>query len=75
VRTLGNILWLIFGGPQMAGAHVIAGVLLCLTFVGIPLGVASFKLVGLALLPLGARIVPSDSLGAQAAHYQVGEVG
>jgi uncharacterized membrane protein YccF (DUF307 family) len=75
LSLVGNILWLIFGGLQMAAAHVIAGVLLCLTIVGIPLGVASFKLAGLALLPLGARIVPSDSLGAQAAHYQVGEVG
>ena len=75
LSVIGNILWLLFGGLEMALAHVIAGLLLCLTIVGIPLGVASFKLAGLALLPLGARIVPTDSLGGQDVHYQVGEVG
>ena len=74
LTLVGNILWLLFGGLEMAIAHLIAGVLLCLTIVGIPLGVASFKLAGLALLPLGARIVPTDSLGARSAHYEVGDV-
>lgn len=74
LSLIGNVLWLVFGGLEMAIGHLIAGVLLCVTIVGIPLGLASFKLAGLALLPLGARIVPSDSLSAGSSGYQVGQV-
>ncbi|MGV1005784.1 MAG: YccF domain-containing protein [Candidatus Nanopelagicales bacterium] len=62
MSLIGNILWLFFGGLSMAVSNLIAGVLLCLTIVGFPLGIAAFKLAGLALMPLGARIVPSSSL-------------
>jgi uncharacterized membrane protein YccF (DUF307 family) len=55
---LGNVLWLIFAGIGMAIAHLVAGVLLCLTIIGIPLGLACFKLIPLALLPFGKEIVP-----------------
>lgn len=57
---LGNVVWLVLGGLELAIAHVVAGVLLCLTIVGIPLGIACFKLVPLALLPFGKEIVPVD---------------
>ena len=40
-------------------AHAITGVLLCITIIGIPLGVANFKLVPVALMPLGREIVAS----------------
>ena len=55
---LGNVLWLIFAGIGMAIAHLVAGVALCLTIIGIPLGLACFKLIPLALLPFGKEIVP-----------------
>ncbi len=74
MSVLGNILWLVFGGLAMAIGHVVAGVLLCLTIIGIPAGVASFKLAGLAVFPLGARIVPISSLGGTAAQYGYVEV-
>ncbi len=74
LSMVGNALWLVFGGLELAIGHLIAGALLCLTVVGIPLGIACFKLAGLALLPLGARVVPTDSLGATAGSYQVGQV-
>ncbi len=64
LSLVGNVLWLVFGGLELAIGHLIAGALLCLTIIGIPLGLASFKLAGLALLPLGARIVPADAPGA-----------
>ena len=47
-----------FRRPALAAG--VAGVLLCLTIVGIPLGIACFKLVPLALLPFGKEIVPVD---------------
>ncbi len=71
MSLLGNILWLVFGGLSMAVSNVVAGLLLCLTIVGIPLGVAAFKLAGLALMPLGARIVPLSATVAPNA-YTVG---
>lgn len=71
MSLFGNILWLIFGGLSMALGNLIAGVLLCLTIVGIPLGIAAFKLAGLALMPLGARIVPVESVGMDQRGYFV----
>ncbi len=58
--AIGNILWVIFTGFWLAVAHVIAGALLCLTIVGIPLGMACFKLVPLAFWPFGRRIVDAN---------------
>ena len=58
ISTIGNIIWFVISGIWLAMAHVIAGVLLCLTVIGIPFGIASFKMAGLALFPLGKDIVP-----------------
>ncbi|MET3859331.1 uncharacterized membrane protein YccF (DUF307 family) [Dietzia sp. 2505] len=55
---IGNILWILVLGWELAIAHLVAGLLLCLTIVGIPFGIACWKMVPLALLPLGQRIVP-----------------
>jgi uncharacterized membrane protein YccF (DUF307 family) len=57
---LGNVLWFLLAGWWLALAHVVAGVALCLTIVGIPLGLAAFKLVPVSLVPLGKEIVPSE---------------
>lgn len=59
--AIGNILWLLLAGIWLAIGHIISGVLLCLTVIGIPFGIASFKMVPLALLPLGKEIVPIRS--------------
>jgi uncharacterized membrane protein YccF (DUF307 family) len=55
---VGNVLWIILFGWWLALGHLIGGVLLCLTIIGIPLGLASFKIIPVTLVPLGARIVP-----------------
>jgi len=60
--VIGNILWIIFVGWWLALGHLTSGVLLCLTIIGIPLGLANFKLIPISLIPLGVRIVPSDEL-------------
>ena len=59
---LGNVLWLILVGWWLAAAHVLFGVLLCLTLIGIPMGIASFRMAGLALWPMGSRIVETASI-------------
>lgn len=57
---LGNVLWIVLFGWELFLAHVVAGLLLCVTVVGIPFGIASFKMAGLALVPLGTRVVDAD---------------
>ncbi len=64
---IGNILWVLLFGWELFLFHLLAGVIMCLTIVGIPFGVASFKLAVLSLIPLGTAIVPVDRVGAAAA--------
>ncbi len=59
---IGNVLWLLLCGWWLALGHLITGVLLCLTIIGIPLGIANFKLIPVSLLPLGREIVDIDDL-------------
>ena len=65
---VGNVLWFLLGGVWIAIAHVFLGLLLCLTIVGIPLGLGNFKLAAVAIAPLGKEIVstndPRAALGA-----------
>lgn len=58
--VIGNVLWLVLAGWWLALGYVISGILFFITIIGIPFGVASFKLAGLALFPLGKAIVPLD---------------
>lgn len=51
-----NILWIIFGGLELALGYLAAGILFCCTIIGIPLGLQCFKLVKLSFLPFGAKI-------------------
>ena len=61
---IGNVLWFIFSGIWLAIGHAVTGALLCVTIIGIPLGLANFKLVPISLWPLGKDIVPSDDVNA-----------
>ena len=56
MKFLGNLIWLICGGFITALMYWIAGLLLCITIIGIPLGLQSFKLMKLAFLPFGATV-------------------
>ena len=57
---IGNILWIILFGWWLALGHLIAGIALCITIIGIPLGLASFKIIPVTLMPLGVRIIPAS---------------
>jgi uncharacterized membrane protein YccF (DUF307 family) len=59
---IGNVLWFILSGVWLAIGHAVTGVLLCLTVIGIPLGLGSFKLIPVSLWPLGKDIVPVDGV-------------
>jgi uncharacterized membrane protein YccF (DUF307 family) len=61
---IGNVLWFIFCGWWLTLGHLITGVVLCVTIIGIPLGIANFKLIPVSLMPLGREIVNVDDLHA-----------
>lgn len=56
MNFIGNILWLIFGGLIAGIMWVIAGILFCITIIGIPVGVQCFKFAGLAFCPFGKEV-------------------
>src|SRR4051812_13654206 len=57
---IGNVVWFVLAGWWLALGHVVTGVLMCLTIVGLPLGLANFKLIPISLTPFGREIVDMD---------------
>lgn len=52
-----NVIWILFGGIEVATLHIGFGLLCCMTIVGIPFGLQHFKMTLLALVPFGKKIV------------------
>src|SRR6187551_830810 len=67
MRTIGNILWLIFGGLSSAIGYCIGGLALCFTIIGIPFGLQCFKIAGFVIWPFGRMAVnkPESSGGVR----------
>jgi len=63
---IGNVLWFLLAGIWIAVIHVVAGVALCLTIIGIPFGWANIKLAAVAIAPLGKDVVSHDDPRAPA---------
>jgi uncharacterized membrane protein YccF (DUF307 family) len=55
-----NVIWACTFGIVLFLAYLLAGVLCCLTLIGIPFGLQSFKLAGISLWPVGRRVVPAE---------------
>jgi len=60
MNTLGNIIWLVFGGLFSAIGYFVGGAVLCLTIIGIPFGLQCFKLGALMLWPFGKQVVSTN---------------
>jgi uncharacterized membrane protein YccF (DUF307 family) len=60
--TLGNIIWIVLAGWWLALAHLVTGVLLAITIIGLPLAAANFKMIPISLAPFGRVIVPADDI-------------
>ena len=58
--TLLNILWLVLFGWWLCLKHIMAGIAQCITIIGIPVGIANFKIAAIALWPVGRRVVPVE---------------
>jgi uncharacterized membrane protein YccF (DUF307 family) len=54
---IGNVIWFVLCGWWLAIGHAVTGVLLCVTIIGIPFGIANFKLIPVSLLPFGRDVV------------------
>jgi uncharacterized membrane protein YccF (DUF307 family) len=63
MKTIGNILWFVLSGLWLAIGYVLAGLVCCITIIGIPFGLQAFKLAGFALWPFGRTVVrqPTES--------------
>lgn len=61
---LGNIIWFILGGWYLALSHLVIGAFWCLTILGIPFGVAHFRLMKASFAPIGKSVVPAEMLRA-----------
>ena len=59
---IGNGIWFIVAGWWLALGHIVSGVALAITIVGIPLAIADFKMIPVSLAPLGKQIVDIDSV-------------
>jgi uncharacterized membrane protein YccF (DUF307 family) len=57
---IGNIIWFVLAGWWLAIGHAITGIAMCITIIGIPLGLANFKLIPVSLTPFGREIVDVD---------------
>jgi uncharacterized membrane protein YccF (DUF307 family) len=60
MNTLGNLIWLVFGGLVTALGYVVGGFVLCCTIVGIPFGLQCFKLAAFILWPFGRMAVSTS---------------
>ncbi len=69
--TVGNFLWFVLCGWWLAVLHLITGALLCLTIIGIPLGLANFKLINVSVRPFGREIVSADEARRRGANQAI----
>lgn len=64
MRLIGNILWIILGGIEIAIGWALVGLVLCISIVGIPLGIQAFKMAGLTLTPFGKTVRYGGGFGS-----------
>jgi len=64
LSAVGNVLWFVLAGWWLALGHMVTGIALCLTIIGLPLGIADFKMAGAALVPFGREVVRARELNA-----------
>lgn len=64
MALIGNVIWFLLAGLEMGLAWIFVGLLFCCTIVGIPYGIASFRIAEFAFFPFGKDVVPSENAGA-----------
>ena len=51
MKTILNVIWLVLCGFWMFLSYMVAGLVLCITIIGIPFGLAAFRIGVYALWP------------------------
>lgn len=64
VKTLLNLIWLIFGGIWLSLGYIFFGIIACILVVTLPAGVACFRIANYVLWPFGREVVPAPGAGA-----------
>ena len=67
--VIGNVLWVVLVGWELAIGHLVSAFLLGITIIGMPLALANLKLVPISLFPFGRRVVPTDQAAATGAAF------
>lgn len=67
--VIGNVIWVVLVGWELAIGHLVSSFLLAITIIGIPLALANLKLVPISLLPFGRVVVPADEAAATGAAF------
>lgn len=67
MRTILNIIWLIFAGAELFVAYIFFGLIAMLPIVTIPAGVASFRMANYVLWPFGRKVVEKPGAGVGSA--------
>jgi uncharacterized membrane protein YccF (DUF307 family) len=73
--AIGNVIWFVLAGWWLALGHLITGVAMCITIIGIPLGLANFKLIPVSLTPFGRDIVDIEQARRLGLDYDGGFTG
>lgn len=63
IKLAGNVVWFVLAGWSLGLGFLCAGLVCCLTIIGIPLGVASLRLAWFAIFPFGRELVPAEFAG------------
>ena len=71
LRVVGNVLWFLLAGLWLALGYAVAGLVICITIIGVPFGVQAFKISVLALWPFGRAIVDAGSASTASVVYAV----
>ena len=69
--AVGNVIWFLLCGWWLALGHIVTGALLCLTIIGIPFGIANFKLIPVSLLPFGRDVVTLEQAARLGYHAEI----
>jgi len=66
MKTIGNIIWFVLSGVWLGISYLLAGIIACITIIGIPFGIKNFSMAKLALFPFDYSVGPSgDSAPAE----------
>jgi uncharacterized membrane protein YccF (DUF307 family) len=73
LSVVGNVIWFVLAGLWLAIAHLIFGIACFISIIGIPFGVAHFKLAGISLAPIG-KVIVSKEVAAEARQRHAAEI-